>query len=161
MVSNFETGLNMFKKIILVIMLIAGFVSFASLLSLYIQIQLTKFGFCPIPIFIIIPSIASVGIFIGSFVYYVMIGKIEKSREKKIEGISCVLDMLPLNEREIIKKIVENNGKITQSKLSSYFGKVKTFRTIENLRKRGIVEKKRYGKTNIIELNEKYLKILV
>ena len=81
--------------------------------------------------------------------------------EKKIaEDAQVVLDMLQLDEKNIIKKIIENKGEITQSKLSSSFGKVKTFRVIENLKKRGIITKESYGKTNKIKLNEKFSNIL-
>jgi uncharacterized membrane protein len=151
----------MLRKITIAIMAIAGFVFFASLVALHIQTQLIELGVCPIPIPIVIPVIASIGIFVGSFVYYIMAGKIEETREKRMETINRLLQLLPADEREIIKKIIENKGKITQSKLSSIFGKVKVFRIVENLRKRGIIEKKKYGKTNLIELNENYMKVLL
>ena len=60
------------------------------------------------------------------------------------------------NPLKIIEKLMENKGKVLQSKLSNEFGKVKTFRIIENLRKRGIVKKERYGKTNFVKLTEKF-----
>jgi uncharacterized membrane protein len=86
--------------------------------------------------------------------------KIEENKEKKIQLIFSLVEMLNPEEKEIIKKLLENKGEILQSKLSRSFGKVKTFRVLENLRKRGIIEKEPYGKTNVIKLNEKFKNIL-
>jgi uncharacterized membrane protein len=86
--------------------------------------------------------------------------KLEESEEKHSKIVYGLLEMLQTDEREVIKKIIENKGEILQSKLSSLFGKVKTFRVIENLVRRGIVLKESYGKTNKIKLNEKFKEIL-
>ena len=56
--------------------------------------------------------------------------------------------------------MIDNKGEISQSKLSSVFGKVKTFRTLRGLISRGILVKESYGKTNKIKLNDKFKDIL-
>jgi uncharacterized membrane protein len=68
---------------------------------------------------------------------------------------------LQSDEKEIIKMLVENKGEILQSKISRSLGKVKAFRIIENLVKRGIITKEPYGKTNKIKLNEKFRSIFL
>jgi len=90
-----------------------------------------------------------------------MFPKLTASEKKIAEDARVVLDMLQFEEKNIIKKIIENKGEITQSRLSSLFGKVKTFRVLESLRRRGIITKESYGKTNKIKLNENFSKILI
>lgn len=81
------------------------------------------------------------------------------SREVRKVDTKAILDLLEPLEKEIIRRIVENRGEISQSKLSTEFGKVKVFRVIEALKNRGVVEKVPYGKTNKIKLNEKFVKL--
>lgn len=141
--------------------LFGGFIFLVSVTTFYVQSQISHYGYCPIPIPVLMPTLASLGLFVGSLVYYIMLGKVEESREKRTEAINFLLELLPTDEKEVLRKIIENKGKITQSKLSSSLGKVKAFRVLESLRKRGIILKEPYGKTNIIKLNEKYSKILI
>ena len=147
----------------IIIMMITGFIFAVSFSTLYAQTNIIEGTACActLPIPILIPTFSSLGILIGSFVYYAMFPKLMESEKKIAEDAQVVLDMLQLDEKNIIKKIIENKGEITQSKLSSSFGKVKTFRVIENLKKRGIITKESYGKTNKIKLDEKFSKILI
>jgi len=151
------------RNFMIVIMLITGFIFAVSFSTLYAQTHIVEGTACActLPIPILIPTFSSLGILIGSFVYYATFPKIMESEKKLAEDALVILDMLQLDERNIIKKIIENKGKITQSKLSSSFGKVKTFRILENLKKRGIITKESYGKTNKIILNENFSKILI
>jgi hypothetical protein len=143
------------KKILIVIILLTGFIFGVSLSTFYTQMQISQGTACScvIPIPILIPTFSSLGVFIGSIVYYMMFPKTGESKEK---FIGTLLELLKPEEREIIKRIINSNGKITQSKLSAEFGKVKTFRILEELKRRGIIEKEQYGKTNTIKLNEKF-----
>jgi len=147
----------------IVIMLITGFIFAVSFATLYAQTQIVEGTVCSctLPIPVLIPTFSSLGILVGSFVYYAMFPKLIETEKRLAEDSRVVLDMLHTDERNIIKKIVENKGEITQSRLSSLFGKVKTFRVLESLRKRGIITKESYGKTNKIKLDEKFNKILV
>jgi hypothetical protein len=147
----------------IVIMLITGFIFAVSFSTLYAQTHIVEGTACSctLPIPVLIPTFSSLGILIGSFVYYAMFPKLMDSEKKLAEDAQVILDMLQIDEKNIIKKIIENKGEITQSKLSSLFGKVKTFRVVENLKKRGIITKESYGKTNKIKLNEKFNKILI
>ncbi|MEM7826889.1 MAG: hypothetical protein QXQ40_01550 [Candidatus Aenigmatarchaeota archaeon] len=68
--------------------------------------------------------------------------------------------MLNFKEKQIIEKIIKNKGKMTQSKLSSEFGEVNAFRIIEAMRRRGILRREPYEKTNLIFLEDKFKNIL-
>jgi len=151
------------RNIMIVIMLITGFIFAVSFSTLYAQTHIVEGTACActLPIPILIPTFSSLGIMIGSFVYYAMFPKLTASEKKIAEDARVVLDMLQFEEKNIIKKIIENKGEITQSRLSSLFGKVKTFRVLESLRRRGIITKESYGKTNKIKLNENFSKILI
>lgn len=150
------------KKIIIAIVLITGFIFAVSFSTLYAQTHIIEGTACSctLPIPLLIPMFSSLGVFVGSIVYYLTFVRI-KGSEKKFSGdVKTLLDMLEIDERKIIEKLVENNGEMTQSKLSSTFGKVKTFRILENLRKRGIILKESYGKTNKIKVDQKFREIL-
>jgi len=148
------------RKIMIGMIIITGFIFLVSVTTLYVQTQITEYGFCPIPMPVLVPAFASLGVFVGSLTYYLMFIRLEESKEKRSEIIHSMLEMLEVDEKEVVKKIIENKGEIFQSKLSSLFGKVKTCRVIANLVRRGIVFKEPYGKTNKIKLNEKFRKIL-
>ena len=150
------------RKILIVIILLTGFIFGVSFSTLYAQTHISEGTACSctLPIPILIPTLSSLGVFIGSVVYYMMSPKTEKDKEKYRNDMKMLLGVLPNDEGEIVKMLMDNNGEITQSKLSSKFGRVKTFRTIERLRMRGVIEKEPYGKTNIIKLNEIFRQIL-
>lgn len=153
-------GIN--NKSIIAIIILSGFIFAVSFSTLYAQTHILEGTACScaLPIPILIPTFSSLGLLIGSVVYYFMFPKVEESKEKKIQAVFSLVEMLRPDEKEIIKKLLENKGEIPQSRLSQTFGKVKTFRILENLRKRGIIEKEPYGKTNVIKLNEKFHQVL-
>jgi uncharacterized membrane protein len=147
------------KKLLAVIIVIAGFIFGVSFSTLYAQVHISEGTACSctLPIPLLIPTFSSLGVFVGSLVYYMLSPKIEK---KEAKDVRLLLDMLEPDEKAIIKRIIESKGEISQSKLSSEFGKVKTFRVLEGLRLRGVIEKVPYGKTNKIRLSEKFVDIL-
>lgn len=150
------------KKAIIATIILTGFIFAVSFSTLYAQVHIYEGTACTctLPIPLLIPTLSSLGIFVGSIVYYLMFPKIEESKEKSKKDLEVLLEMLREDEREVVKSLIENKGKILQSKLSSKFGKVKSFRIVENLRRRGIIEKEAYGKTNMIKLTKKFEEIL-
>lgn len=161
LVTKGET-MNINKKITIGIMLITGFIFAVSFSTLYAQTHIAEGTACSctLPIPLLIPTFSSLGVFIGSFVYYLMFARIRETGKRYTEDAKTLLDMLQGDERKIIEKLVENNGEITQSRLSSLFGKVKTFRILENLRKRNVIIKESHGKTNKIILNKNFRNVL-
>ena len=154
--------MNINRKIAITVMGLTGFIFLVSFGTLYVQTHISEGTSCSctLPIPVLIPTFSSLGVFVGSLVYYLMFARIKESEEKLSEDAKVMLDMLPNDEKEMILRLVGNNGEISQSKLSQLFGKVKAFRTVESLKKRGIVLKESYGKTNMIKLNDSFRKIL-
>ena len=143
-------------------MVLTGFIFLVSFGTLYVQTHISEGTSCSctLPIPVLIPTFSSLGVFVGSLVYYLMFARIKKTEKRSSEGAKAMLDMLQGDEREVILKLIENNGEVSQSKLSEVFGKVKTFRVLEGLKKRGIVMKESYGKTNMVKLSDGFREIL-
>jgi uncharacterized membrane protein len=143
-------------------MLITGFIFVVSFSTLYVQTHIVggTACSCTLPIPVLIPTLSSLGILIGSFVYYMMAPKLMESDKNLAENSRILIGMLRSDERKIIDKLVKNKGEILQSKLSSEFGKVKAFRTLRSLISRGIVTKESHGKTNKIKLNDEFKEVL-
>ena len=150
------------KKLIVAVMLITAFIFGVSFSTLYAQTHIVKGTACTclLPVPLLLPTFSSLGLFIGSLVYYLLLPKIEESKDKKIESFKSFLNLLNHDERTVLSKILDNGGKVTQSRISADLGKVRAFRTIQNLIKRGILEKEPYGKTNLIKLSERMRNIL-
>ena len=150
------------RKILIIVMILAVFIFIVSFSTLYAQTHIAEGTACSctLPIPLLIPVLSSIGVLIGSVVYYFMFPKVEESKEKQVQAVFSLVEMLKPDEKEVIRKLLENKGEISQSKLSQSFGKVKTFRILENLKKREIIEKEPYGKTNIIKLSQKFKHIL-
>ncbi len=146
-------------------MVIAGslitsiFVLIVSVTSLYVQNIIYEGDVCScfIPISILIPIIASIGLLIGVVVYYLFSPKFEKKIDRNI-----VLRLFDSTEAEIINHLLNNSGEATQASIvkSTNIPKVKVFRTIERLKRKEILEKKPRGKTNTITLRKEIVNIL-
>jgi len=147
------------KKLIISVIMISGFIFGVSFSTLYAQVHIAEGTACSctLPIPLLIPTFSSLGVFIGSIVYYMLSPAI--SKEVRKVDTKTILDLLEPGEREVVRRLVESKGEVSQSKLSNEFGKVKVFRLLESLKNRGIVEKVPYGKTNKIRLNEKFAKL--
>lgn len=110
-----------------------------------------------VPIFILI------GIIIGTIVFFFMISKLE-NKEKDLTKITSVLiKFLNKDEKIVVEKILDNDGKILQAELSRIngLGKVKSHRIVQRLIDRGVIEKENFGKTNIIKLNKEIKETLI
>ncbi|NCN38765.1 MAG: hypothetical protein COY38_02615 [Candidatus Aenigmarchaeota archaeon CG_4_10_14_0_8_um_filter_37_24] len=154
--------MNINRKIAITVMVLTGFIFAVSFGTLYVQTHISEGTACSctLPIPVLIPTFSSLGVFVGSLVYYLMFARIKESEKKLSEDAKVMLDMLPNDEKEMILRLVGSNGEISQSRLSGIFGKVRTFRTVESLKKRGIVVKEKYGKTNMVKLESRFRNIL-
>ncbi len=146
------------KKLIIVVMIISIFVFVVGFSSLYVQIQIENGNVCGclIPITLFIPFLASVGLFIGTMIYYLLTPRAEA---KKIDR-NMMLGFFGQDERMVLKLIFDGRGEAIQSDIVSGTGlsKVKVFRILERLMKKGIISKDHHGKTNRITLNEDIVK---
>ena len=154
--------MNINRKIAITVMVLTRFIFAVSFGTLYVQTHISEGTACSctLPIPVLIPTFSSLGVFVGSLVYYLMFARIKESEKKLSEDAKVMLDMLPNDEKEMILRLVGSNGEISQSRLSGIFGKVRTFRTVESLKKRGIVVKEKYGKTNMVKLESRFRNIL-
>lgn len=151
------------REVLLALSLISGFVFLVLLALLYTNVVMSEGGHCTcfIPVSFIITLVASIGVFVGSFTYYFVGGRRFSSTQRAIqEVIEETLKLLPSDERKAMKVILEEQ-KLTQSELSSRtgFNRVKTSRIVSKLKERGVIEKKTYGNTNIIQLSGKLKKL--
>ncbi len=143
------------KKLIILGLILSVFVFAVSFATLYAQTHIIEDTVCSctLPIPVLIPTFSSLGIFVGLIVYYILFPRAE---ERQSEAFEKILDILEPNEREVIRLLISNKGEISQAKLSSRFGKVKAFRILERLKKRGVIEKEKCGKTNKIKLSKEF-----
>ena len=142
------------KKIIATSMLMTIFVLIVSLTALYVQAQI-EYGTvcsCAIPVPVLIPLLSSIGLLLGTLIYYVYSPRFEKGGIDR----NAVLKFLNPTEQKVMNVILDNRGEITQAKIVSQTGlqKVKVFRVIERLMAKGILSKEPHGKTNKIRLSD-------
>lgn len=146
------------KKLILGMIVLAFFVLIVSVSSLYVQLEISSGNACgcaiPLPLFI--PFLASIGLFIGTLLYHFFF-------PKNVVGVNKepILKLLTPPEKEIVNKLLENEGRCLQSKLTreTNLSKVQVFRTLEELLRKGIIKKEPYGKTNTIKLDRELFEL--
>lgn len=149
--------LHKHKNLLIVIMVIAIFVFIVSLASLYTQREIScgRANTCTIPLPFLIPITASIGLLVGTFVFYLMESKIEKKDIRLTESSNVIVRLLSPDERNLIK-ILAGKNELTQAKLTSLSGmsRLKVFRTIEKLKEKELIEKKKKGKLRVIKIKE-------
>jgi len=97
---------------------------------------------------LIVYIISFISILIGAFIVVMFQWKINKIQLER------ALQILPKEERIVVKILLDNNNSIEQNKLVilSGFTKVKISRIVQKLAEREVVEKKNMGNTNLILL---------
>lgn len=75
---------------------------------------------------------------------------------------SIFLNLLNLNEKGIVKRLIEKDGIMLQSEISRMdtMNRVKAHRTVKDLERKGIVIIEQNGNTNLISLSEEAKKLL-
>lgn len=148
------------RKLFIGLVLVASFVMVVSIASLYVQSHImsgTVCG-CEFPIELMVPLLSSSGLLIGSLTYYFLGNYINPQKFDP----DPILNLLPADERTVLKSIAESGGKMTQARLveKSGMNKVKVSRLISDLETRGAVTKKSHGMTNEVELTPPLAKML-
>ena len=140
------------KKIVVGMLVLTVFVLVVSIASLYVQVTIESGNACgcviPLPFFI--PFIGSVGLFIGTLVYYLF----SPGTERKPD-VNSALRLLSGDEASVMKALAKSGGSLSQAGIVKATGlsKVKVFRVIARMLSRGLVEKESSGKTNIIHIS--------
>ena len=159
--------MNTEKKIVFVVVIIAAFVFIVALSSLYVQIEVSAGNACgcAIPVWLFIPLLSSIGLLIGTLIYYLLRHDKSEIYQKGVdvkELASSLVKMLPQDEATIARLLIENKGEMAQAKLmkESGYNKVKVHRIIKRLQIRGFVTKTRNRKINMIALAEEVKKYI-
>ncbi len=97
---------------------------------------------------LIVYGISFISIMVGASVVLLFAWKLNKMQ------IHQFLQLLPKEERAVIKILLAHNNAIEQNKLValSGFTKVQITRILQRLSERGVVEKKQMGYTNLVVL---------
>ncbi len=118
---------------------------------------------CKFSLPIVIAALTSLGVFVGILVYYFLSKSFSKEKEKLFGNVEKTLNFLDQEEKSILISIIENNGEISQTAISSKTGidAVKIYRRLSSLESKGIVRKLKKGMTNRIILTDDFKKIFV
>jgi DNA-binding MarR family transcriptional regulator len=144
------------RKVVFGILVLSVFVFIISVTSLYVQVTIESGDVCgcliPLPFFI--PFVGSTGLFIGTLVYYLFTPRFERRYPKP--DMDTLLNLLGESETRVLKTLTDNNGELSQARLTTLTGisKVKLFRTLERMKARNMIEKRPNGKTNLVSLTE-------
>lgn len=162
--------MNEIQSLLLILGIITGFVFIVTFTSVYVSDVLINQNACgcviPIPLMLVILS--SLGLFVGFITSFVFTKKINKEtqdmiKEKKILRI-IFLKQFDQEERKVIEYLIQNKGNTTQSEISKLLNdRVKAYRIIKKLDKRGIIKIKNNNnsnKTNLISLTEEIYNLL-
>ncbi|MFA5125485.1 MAG: hypothetical protein WC462_00595 [archaeon] len=111
----------------------------------------------------LIPVFILIGIAIGVIVFFFMSVRLD-NKQKDINRITdALVSFLNKDEKLVVKKLLDSDGKVLQAELSRLegLGKVKSHRVLQRLLDRGVIDKESYGKTNIIKLNKNIKEALI
>ncbi len=138
------------RSIILAFTIISLFIFLISVATMYAQTEIISGNacYCTFPIPLLIPTFASLGLFTGLLTYYLLFPKVKRDDKKILE---IVKNLLNEEERTVLEMVIKEK-EITQAKISRILGKVKAFRVIESLKRKGLITKEKIGKTSKIKL---------
>ncbi len=148
------------KKMLLGVLTISVFVFTISLTSLYVQMTIESGDVCgciiPLPFFI--PFVGSVGLFIGTLVYYLFH---DSGGTMERQDTSPLLRLLEPSESVIVKTLATSGGSLYQSALRKETGlqKVKLSRLLDRMEGRGIIKKEQRGKSNMLTLSSELMEL--
>ncbi|HDD46552.1 MAG TPA: MarR family transcriptional regulator [Candidatus Aenigmarchaeota archaeon] len=150
----------MYKKMIVCMLIISIFVFIVAISSLYVQIQIESGNTCgcAIPVWLFIPLLASLGLFIGSLLYYLLFPFYERGiRVDK----NTILKFLSGDELRIFSILLDNNP-IYQSEIvkKSKLSKVKVHRVLKRLERMGIIKKEKDRKLFVVRLSKDIKKLI-
>lgn len=103
------------------------------------------------PLPIIVYGISLISLILGTVIILLFQFKITKLQLKS------VLKILPADEREIIKLLIDNNKRLEQNHIVALSGynKVRISRILTKYEQKGLIKKRNIGNTNLIILNLK------
>ena len=102
-----------------------------------------------------------VGVFVGSITFYFISDKYERKIVQLHSDASASLRFLDVDERKIIKELIDADGNRTQSELvlNTEINRVKLSRLLQRLVEKGLITKSQQGMTNNISLDKEILSV--
>ncbi len=146
-----------FRTFVLIFGLLTFFIFIISFAVFYTTENFSNVCGCKLPLWVIIVSMSSLGLFVGLITYYLISSSFSKEKKEIKNSLIDFLNILEGDDKKLLKMVIENNGEITQSYLVKKlnFDKVKISRIISKMENKGILEKEKIGMTNKIILNQK------
>jgi len=110
-----------------------------------------------------VPVFILSGVVIGAVVFFFMTSKLEDKGKDLKKITQTLVQFLNKEEKLVVKKILENNGKVFQSEISRIegIGKLKSHRILQRLSDRRVIKIEKYGKTNIVKLEDNIREVLL
>ncbi|MDD5086970.1 MAG: MarR family transcriptional regulator [Candidatus Nanoarchaeia archaeon] len=158
---NMKNKANMNSSLI-VIAIITLFIFIISFTVFYTEENFSAVCGCKLPIWVIIISITSFGMFMGSLVYYFLNKNILKEKTDIKNSVNKLLNLMDDDQKKVLNFIIKNSGQVYQSQISKELNndKVKVSRILNNLEKKEIIERKKKGITNLIIIDKDIMSIL-
>jgi len=97
-------------------------------------------------------------IFVGSLLYYLFSLKMDEKERCICKNLEILHSILDKEEKEVIDRLVRNNGELEQSEISKDYDKIKAHRIIKKLEEKGMIDVIKNGKTNKIKLKNELRK---
>ncbi|MFH1443047.1 MAG: hypothetical protein ABIG96_03350 [Candidatus Micrarchaeota archaeon] len=107
--------------------------------------------------------LAIVGVIVGAAVFYLLGEKVEKKGLEAKAVAELVLRFMDKEEKQVIKELLRNNGKILQAEISRLDGmtRLKAHRIVAKLESMGIIDVQKSGKMRVVHLKEELKKSLL
>ncbi len=151
------------RPIILIFGILILFIFIISFTVFYTTENFSTVCGCTLPLWVIIVAMSSLGLFVGLVTYYILSNNFLKEKRKIEKNLIKFLDVLDVEDKTILKKIIDNGGEINQSSLSKSLkiGKVKMSRIVSKLQEKKILEKEKNGMTNKLILKKEIKDLFV
>lgn len=144
------------NPLILIIAIITFFVFVVSFTAFYTTENFSSACGCALPPWIIIISVASFGLCIGSLVFMILNKNFLSQKKSMKSSTNKLLQFVDDEERAVLSYLSNQKHPVFQSTLSKelHIDKVKLSRILSTFEKKQIISKKSKGMTNIISLDE-------
>lgn len=111
----------------------------------------------------LVPVFILAGIVIGAVIFFFMSAKLDNKQKDIQKATETLVQFLNRDEKTVVRKILENNGRVFQSEISRIegIGKLKSHRILQRLSDRKVIEIEKHGKTNIIKLAKNIQEFLI
>ncbi len=135
------------RNLLLAMLAISLFVFVVAVSSLYVEMQVITGNACncAIPLWLFVPLLASLGLFIGALIYAILKPE-ESTNRKRLREI--LLAMCGSEEEKKVLEILLACEKISQSEITrkTKLNKVKVHRILKKFEKKGMIKREKRGK---------------